>query len=123
MARPARSTSLDAATPVARLLAAAAGELNALASLSQQLHELVERQHAAAGLSDACVEDAQIIDYLVQHLDALALFLTLVAEQAPNTVHVDAGRALAGLPLGDLARRLGGGAAAAPAPTGDLELF
>jgi hypothetical protein len=36
---------------------------------------------------------------------------------------VDAGRALAGLPLGDLARRLGGGAAAAPAPTGDLELF
>jgi hypothetical protein len=103
------------------LLEAVAAELASLSDGSARLHALVERQAAAGPLGDAAIEDAQFVDFLVQHLETVGLFMRLLAAEAPS-VDIDYARLRLRLPLADLARRLGGDEAAA-ADGGDLDLF
>lgn len=107
---------------LAELLKAAAAELTDLSRAGDRLHGLVERRMAAAPLAEGGIEDAQLIDFLVQHLETVGLFLRLLAAEAPAT-DIDYARLSARLPLADLASRLGGGAAPPPAASGDLDLF
>lgn len=65
----------------------------------------------------SAVSRAQAIDALVQHLDGLSGLL-----RALSTGET-AARAIAALPLADMAARLSGSADARPADAGDLHLF
>ena len=111
-------------TPLTTLLGSASDEMFVLSGLGGRLHELVERQSALAPLHDRSIEDAQLIDFLVQHLEAVGIFLRLLAENAPAGASIDFEALRHRLPLADLARRLGGERAfEMEAPSGDLDLF
>lgn len=111
--------------PLAQLLRAAADEMFLLAELGQPLHALIERQMGGAGLQERSIEDAQLIDFLVQHLEATGIFLRLLAAQAPEEATVDFDSVRDRVPLADLARRLGGESPMEDpaAASGDLDLF
>ena len=113
------------------------GVMQAVAREARDLHGSAERLQAMAGVlieraqveaNDPLVEEAQALDALAQKLDALSGFLARLACDAPPEWRLDIERALAGVPLADLASRLrhahGQAAPAAPfAPAGDCELF
>lgn len=111
---------------LAALLATAAKEVDGLSDVAQRLHDLIARHIGGAGIEAQSIEDAQMIDYLVQHLEALGAFLDCLARETPEHLNVDATSARAGLRLADLARRLvggGDGPDARSTPSGDCELF
>jgi hypothetical protein len=114
-------------TALGGLIGAAANEVDALSEVAGRLHSVIVRHVSVADAHEQSIEDAQMIDYLTQHLEALALFLSRLSEATPKTVVVDAESARAGVALADLARRLMGevpsGLEATPRPAGDCELF
>lgn len=107
------------------LLRAAADEMFQLSEIGQPLHALIERQMGGSDLQDRSIEDAQLIDFLVQHLQATGIFLRGLAEQTAEDAVVDFERVRVTVPLADLARRLGGEAPVedSSATSGDLDLF
>lgn len=109
------------------LLGTAATEVDALCDVAGRLHSLIARHIAQGNASEKSIEDAQMIDYLIQHLEALGDFLAQLSCATPTDVLVDAESARAGVGLADLARRLMGEVAGEDAPVagppGDCELF
>ena len=101
-----------------------AGEVDALSVVADRLHNLIARHISREDAPEQSIEDAQMIDYLTQHLEALGDFLTELSIATPANVMVDAETARAGVGLADLARRLMGETADEDAgPAGDCELF
>jgi hypothetical protein len=108
-----------------------AEEIGDLARLSDRLQSLISAALLADGSANPDhVKEFQAIDLLVQRLHGVATFVDALAAATPVDWRVDAAAAAAGVPLGDLARRLGGLGAPAgasdqtrPAETGDLDLF
>lgn len=114
---------VDDGVPLRSLLMAAAVEIDALSEAGRRLQPLIA-QAVKANSSEQSIEDAQIIDHLVQHLYALSGFMTHLASATPAEVRVDLETAVAGLNLSDLKHRLlGGRRALEPEPTGEMDLF
>jgi hypothetical protein len=111
--------------PMVALLRAAADEMFSLSEIGQPLHALIERQMGGYDLQEKSIEDAQLIDFLVQHLQATGTFLRQLAEQTSEDAMIDFDRVRTKVPLADLARRLGGEAPSEgpPGGSGDLDLF
>jgi hypothetical protein len=114
--------------PLSQVLLAAATETGELSRAAERLQSLAgDLIRRAGGKADAgLLEEAQGLDALAQTLAALTGFLRRVAEDAPNDVRLDLTRALAAIPLSDLANRLSHQDAPpslAMAPKGDCELF
>lgn len=109
------------------LLGTAATEVDALSGVADRLHSLIARHIGREDAPEESIEDAQMIDYLTQHLEALGDFLAQLARVTPPEILVDAASARAGVGLADLARRLMGDVPdenAVPAgPAGECELF
>jgi hypothetical protein len=122
---PAPEPTTTNEKPLAQLLRAAADEMFLLSELGGPLHALIERQMGGAGLQERSIEDAQLIDFLVQHLEATGIFLRQLAAQTPEETMVEFERVRAMVPLADLARRLGGEPPPedSSASSGDLDLF
>jgi hypothetical protein len=104
MSQASRLTSQDTAS-LRGLLVATATEIQALSRASHRLQPMIA-QAMVAGALDESIEEAQIVDYLLQHLDELSAFVLGLAGQTPEAIHVNTGAAGAGLMLGDLKRRL-----------------
>jgi hypothetical protein len=107
-----------------RTLAATAMELADLASIANEL------EHTTTGidgrLDDLTISRLQMADVLTQRLAGLTVFVTALADSAPDGVSLDVGEAVLQLTLADQAARLCG----APPPRvwheqddGDLMLF
>ena len=107
--------------PLAALLAATALEVDALARDAERLQPLVA-QAVQARASAGSIADAQVMDHLLQHFDALASFIAALAAATPGDVRVDAAAALAGVTLGEFKRRLLGDRRP-PEAAGELEMF
>ncbi len=108
------------------LIGTAAMEVDALSDVANRLHALIARHVAQPGAHEQSIEDAQMIDYLTQHLEALGEFLGRLSAATPPDVLVDAASARAGVRLAALARRLVGDTDPNTAPgqdPGDCELF
>ena len=122
-----RSVESDSSNAsLGELVGAAATEVDALSDVASRLHSLIARHISREDAPEQSIEDAQMIDYLTQHLDALSGFLAQLSRAAPADVRVNAASARAGVGLADLARRLMGETSSedAPAgPAGDCELF
>ena len=113
-------------TPLGALLGTAATEVDALSDVAGRLHSLIARHISQGNASEKSIEDAQMIDYLIQHLEALGDFLAGLSCVTPADIMVNAERARAGVGLADLARRLMGevaGEGVPAGPAGDCELF
>jgi len=117
--------------PLSTTLSAVAVEIDDLAKLSDRLQSLISAALTADGAANSDhMKEFQAIDLLVQRLHGVAIFMSALAESTSVHWHVDAAAAAAGVPLGDLARRLGGLASPTaasdqtrPLPSGDLDLF
>ena len=106
------------------LISATAREIGRLAVLGHRLQALISGHVAAAGQIEGAVEDAQMLDYLIQHLEGVEQFLDRLAATAPRGCHVDVSSISAGLALGALSRRLAGGAGPDGADdAGEMELL
>lgn len=110
------------------MLHSTASELFDLAEVGERLHDIVERHLMSAGAHEGAIVDAQLIDFLVQHLESVGAFLRLLADQTPRGLHIDFDRVRGRLPLADLERRLSGDMVAqhgvgASHAAGDLDLF
>jgi hypothetical protein len=109
--------------PAGTLVAAAGREVAALGAVVEMVHGLVTR-HAAA--DPHAMEEAQSLDYLLQHLCAIGDLLQQLGEHPTLDGLVATEPLRAGTPLADLAARLFDGADAKPfaRPTaGEVELF
>ncbi len=119
-----RSLSKETA-PLSGLLEATACELEALSRAGHRLQPLIAQAMVAGALEES-IEEAQIVDHLMQHLDALALFIQGLASQTPSDVHVDATAAGSQMVLSDLRKRLLGDPDAATmlqTTAGEVELL
>jgi hypothetical protein len=109
------------------LLESAASEMFSLSEIGLALHRLIAREMGTTRLNERSIEDAQLIDFLVQHLQAVGAFLRSLAAETPAEVAVDYAPLRDSMPLADLARRLGGQLEESEAsPTvlsGELDLF
>ena len=117
--------ALQDTAPLRTLLAATASELEALSRAGHRLQPLIAQAMVAGALEES-IEEAQIVDYLLQHLDALSSFIQGLAAQTPGDICVDAGAAGADMVLSDLRRRLlhePGGAAILHRDAGEVELL
>jgi hypothetical protein len=114
-------------TPMSALLESAASEVLSLSEIGLALHRLIAREMGTTRLNERSIEDAQLIDFLVQHLQAVGAFLRSLAAETPAEVAVDYAPLRDAMPLADLARRLGGQLAEAEAQpavvSGELDLF
>jgi nitric oxide reductase activation protein len=114
-------------TPMSALLESAASEMFSLSEIGLALHRLIAREMGTTRLNERSIEDAQLIDFLVQHLQAVGAFLRSLAAETPVEVAVDYAPLRDSMPLADLARRLGGQLAEAqalpPVVSGELDLF
>ncbi len=123
----ATAPTLGAPTPMSTLLESAASEMFSLSEIGGALHRLIAREMGTTRLNERSIEDAQLIDFLVQHLQAVGAFLRSLAAETPEEVAVDYAPLRDSVPLADLARRLGGQLAEAHAPpaavAGELDLF
>lgn len=101
------------------LLAALAAETARVRTGLDEVADLVGDLVRAlpADARGAAVSRAQAIDALGQHLDGLSGLLRALSAGEPAT------RAIAALPLADMAARLGGSVDAPRADAGDLHLF
>ena len=107
------------------VLVSIADELDHAGELCDRLETLVTRLVRATHGEPLAIalHEAQTLDVLVQHLAALASFARRLSDQAGRADY-DLNDAVAGVTLSDLANRLARATqAAAPAETGDLELF
>ena len=120
---PVDADEVDGGVPLRSLLMATTAEIDALSEASLRLQPLIA-QAVAANSSEQSIEDAQLIDHLVQHLCALSGFITHLASATPADVRVDLEAAVTGLNLSDLKHRLlGGRRILEPEPAGELDLF
>ncbi len=108
------------------VLASLAAELEHAGALCDKL-ELLVTQLVRASRGEPlqiALTEAQTLDVLTQHLAALAIFTRNLAQQAPSGAF-DLDHAVAGVTLGDLARRLARVShdGEALASSGDLDLF
>ncbi len=117
--------ALQESAPLRALLEATAAELEALSRAGHRLQPLIAQAMVAGALEES-IEEAQIVDYLLQHLDALSGFIQGLAAQTPDGIHVDASAAGADMLLSDLRRRLlhePGAAAILHRESGEVELL
>jgi hypothetical protein len=125
-ARPDIADQATSNAALGPLIGTAATEVDALSEVAGRLHSVIVRHIGVQDAHEQSIEDAQMIDYLTQHLEALGQFLSRLSHATPDDVRVDAESARAGVALADLARRLMGEAPSeteAPRTTGDCELF
>lgn len=116
-------TALPNRLPAGALVAAAGREVMALGAVVETVHGLVARH---VGIDPDAMEEAQSLDFLLQHLCAIGDFLQRLGSDPAlgEPVQTDGLRAAA--PLADLAARLFGDADAKPfgrPSAGDVELF
>ncbi|MEO8114091.1 MAG: hypothetical protein ABI655_06915 [Phenylobacterium sp.] len=104
------------------LLSAAADELAALSLAGERLRPLLLRALAVEAAEEA-IEEAQTLDYLVQHLTALSVLMERLAAMTPPEACLAATQVRDGLGLSDLERRLLGGVDEGGADAGDFELL
>lgn len=104
------------------ILGRAADEAVELTHMSNDLQAMVARL-VAEGADLRALEDAQAADLLTQRLAGLAIILRALARSAPPEAAADTEAALAGLPLADQARRLGGRPATPSSDAGDFSLW
>jgi hypothetical protein len=85
-----------------------AEELSGLRQQVDQLQSALSQVLASGGqaLELDCCEQLQTLDYLSQHLEGLAGFLSMLASERAAQTLVDPNRALASLTLSDLRERL-----------------
>ena len=114
---PVRTASLRT------LIAAAGCELMALAREGHRLQAMIGEHVAALGSSETAVEDAQLLDVLLQHHEALAEVLARLSEEIPATAKVDLEPVLGSLRLSGLADRLAGAEGSSAGSSGELEAF
>lgn len=114
---PVRAASLRA------LIAAAGSELMALAKEGHRLQELIGAHVAAHSSREEAVEDAQLLDVLLQHHEALAEVLHRLAEQTPPATVVKLDAVLGPVPLAGLADRLAGAERELTKASGELEVL
>lgn len=117
------SEAPDRTASLRTLIAAAGCELLALAREGHRLQALIGAHVAAAGSNERAVEDAQMLDVLLQHHEALAEVLTKLAAEIPSTAEVDLEPVLGSLRLSGLADRLAGTRGAFSESPGELEVF
>ncbi len=91
-----------------RLIGAVAREIDSLAEQGHRLQVMIGAHVAAAGAAEQAVEDAQLIDHLLQHFSGLGEVLRRAAEHTPAAVDVEIAAVLRGLRLDGLGRRLAG---------------
>jgi hypothetical protein len=114
----------DPNIPLPVLLARVAEELGALGGLAEDLQAAVGELARSAMADAAAVEDVQQMDALAQRLQALSAFTGRISGAAPASWRVDAGPAIAAVPLSALAARLAGVEPAGDdEPSGDLDFF
>jgi hypothetical protein len=109
--------------PAGALVAAAGREVAALGAVVETLQELVARH---AGADPQGLEEAQGLDFLLQHLSAIGELLQRLGADPALAGMIETDALRAGAPLADLAGRLFGDLAAKPfaRPTaGAVELF
>lgn len=104
------------------LLGAAADELAALSLAGERLRPLLLRALAVEAAEEA-IEEAQTLDYLVQHLTALSVLMERLAAMTPPEARLAATQVRDELGLSDLERRLLGGVDDGAAAAGDFELL
>ncbi len=110
--------------PLKALVAAAGSELHALCREGHRLQALIGSHVAAAGVAqEQAIEDAQMLDRLVQHQQALAEVLRRLAELIPQDLEIELDAVLGPLRLSGLAGRLAGLGAAGANLSGELELL
>jgi len=116
--------------PLSTTLSAVALEINDLARLSDRLQTLISGALAAdSSANPEHLREFQAIDLLVQRLHGVGIFMDALAGSISEDWRVAAAAAAANVPLGDLARRLGGDESLNGAnsvhlpPSGDLDLF
>lgn len=117
------------ATP--SMLQALASEMDHAGELCRRLEHLVSTLVAASqgAAREEGMREAQVLDALTQHIDALGLFMREVAQGVDTTGACDLGDVLARLPLAALAARLServrntSDPSRPPADAGDLVLF
>ena len=105
------------------LIEAAGAELTALAREGHRLQTLIGDHVAALGSSEGAVEDAQLLDVLLQHHEALAEVLKRLAAEVPATTEVRLDTVLGPLRLSGLADRLAGAEEPHAKTSGELEMF
>ena len=105
------------------MIAAAGGELLALAREGHRLQAMIGAHVAALGANEKTMEDAQLLDVLLQHHEALAEVLTRLAEEIPSEAEVDLEPVLGSLRLSGLADRLAGAEGSFAGAAGELEVF
>jgi phosphoglycerate dehydrogenase-like enzyme len=117
----ARSEALGA------VLARSAAELADLADRTERLQDVMAgliRQ--CADLDVDATQDMQALDWIAQHLEGLASFLSALAKEAGPGWRIDPTSAFNALNLAELAHRLRGSPAANATPvlaSGEMELF
>jgi hypothetical protein len=94
-----------------------------LAQEGHRLQELIGAHVAALGSSEGAVEDAQLLDVLLQHHEALAEVLKRLAAEIPASAEVKLEAVLGPLRLSGLADRLAGAEARHAKTSGDLEML
>ena len=117
----------QAAASATEVLTSIAEELEHAGQLCDRLETLVTQQVRASRGEPLAIalHEAQTLDVLTQHLAALATFTRKLSSQ-PQEGGYDLQDAVAGVTLGDLAKRLAGMSADPPAwagGSGDLDLF
>jgi hypothetical protein len=105
------------------VIEAASAELQSLAREVHRLQALIGDHVAAIGSSEGAVEDAQILDVLHQHHEALSEVLKRLAAEVPDAAEVRLDAVLGPLRLSGLADRLAGAETPHAKTSGDLEMF
>jgi hypothetical protein len=115
--------------PLSDVLARSAAELADLSDRTERLQDVMaELVRQCAALDDGATQDMQALDWIAQHLEGMASFLSALSQTMAPGWRIDPTPALDALNLAELAHRLRGspvvGAAAAPMiASGDMELF
>ncbi len=120
------SVTQENGSETAGLLNAIGRELSELGRIGELLQGIVGAKIRSGAMSERALMDAQAADLLVQHLHELAAFLACYAEAVTTDDADPLGRALVGVRLGALVRRLAPERAVQAPPqvaAGELDLF
>jgi hypothetical protein len=123
-APPARAPeSFRRVASLRTVIEAASAELLSLASEVHRLQALIGDHVAALGSREGAVEDAQLLDVLLQHHEALSEVLKRLAAEVPDSAEVRLDTVLGPLRLSGLADRLAGAETTHAKTSGELEMF